>query len=180
MHMLSCYQTTLLLYMASTICTLINVICVIPLYLKFGLRLRIKTFGLLLPTFQDADADAESRKKQTELEWMLNQKKFTKIISKFKFQPEADLFPSRLNAQLPVFVSYHPDPEAMHTNAFLVSWRGRPFYAFPPFAVIGKVLHKIVLDLATEIIVVPIWPTQPWYSLLMKCPAQPIAQHKLH
>ena len=78
-----------------------------------------------------------------------------KIISKFKFQPEVDLFASRLNVQLPVFVSYHPDPEAMHINGFSISWQSRHFYAFPPFAVIGKVLHKIVLDIATWIIVVP-------------------------
>ena len=50
---LSCYQTTLLLYMASTICTLINLICVSPLYLKLGLGLRAKAFGLLLTTFQE-------------------------------------------------------------------------------------------------------------------------------
>ena len=31
---------------------------------------------------------------------MLNQKHFTKIISKFKFQPGVDLFASRLSAQL--------------------------------------------------------------------------------
>ena len=84
----------------------------------------------------------------------LNQKIFTKIISEFQFQPEVDLFASRLNAKLPVFVLYHPDPEAMHINAFSISWQGRPFYAFPPFAVIGSV--------------VPNWPTQPWYSHLMK------------
>ena len=52
-HMLSCYQTTLPLYMASTICTLINLICVIPLYLKYGLGVRIKSFGLLLLAFQE-------------------------------------------------------------------------------------------------------------------------------
>ena len=51
--MLNYCQTTLLLYMTSTICTLINLSCVIPLYLKFRLGLRIKTFGLLLPTFQE-------------------------------------------------------------------------------------------------------------------------------
>ena len=74
---------------------------VIPLHLKFGLSLRIKTFVLLL-----YDADAESYKKQTELlEWMLNQKMFTKIISNFQFQPDAGLFASRRNAQLPVFLS---------------------------------------------------------------------------
>ena len=118
-----------------------------------------------IPGKGNYDADAESRKKQTELKWMLNQIIFTKIISKFQFHPEIDLFASRLNAQLPVFVSYHPDPEAMHINAFSISWQGRPFCAFPPFAVIEKVLHKIVLDVATGIIVVPNWPTQPWYSL---------------
>ena len=36
-----------------------------------------------------------------------------------------------------------------------------PFYACPPFAAVGKVLHKIVLDVATGIIVVPNWPIQP-------------------
>ena len=75
---------------------------------------------------------------------------------------------SRLNAKIPVFVSYHPDPEAMHINTFSISWQGRTFYALPPFSVIGKVLHKIVLDVATWIIIVPNWPTQSWYSLLMK------------
>ena len=100
-------------------------------------------------------------KKQTELEWMLNKKNLTKINSKFQFQLEFDLFSSRLNTQLPVFVSYYPDTEAMHINAFSISWQGRPFYPFPPFAVIGKALHKIALDVATEIIVVPTWSTQP-------------------
>ena len=156
--MLSCYQTTLLLYMASTICTLINLICVIPLYLKFGLRLRIKTFGILLPTSQEKRTMMQMQnhaKKQTELEWMFNQKIFTKIISNFQFQHEVDLFASRLNDQLPVFLSYHPDPEAMHINAFSISWQSRPFYAFPLLAVIGEALHKIVLDVATGIIVAP-------------------------
>ena len=171
MHMLSCYQTTILLYMASTICTLIDLICVNPLYMKFEFGLRTKTFGLLLPTFQERRTMMQIEnhaKKQTELEWMLNQKILIKIISKFQFQPELDLFAPRLSAQLPVFVSYHPETEAMYINAFSISWQGRPFYAFPPFAVIGKALHKIILDVATGIIVVPNWSTQSWYSLLMK------------
>ena len=100
--MLSCYQTTLPLYMASTICTLINLICVIPLYLKFGLGLRTKNIWITvsyIPGKGNYDANAESRKKQTELEWMLNQKIFTKTIAKFQFQSEVDLFASRLNAK---------------------------------------------------------------------------------
>ena len=42
-------------------------------------------------------------------------------------------------------------------NAFSISWQGRPFYAFPTFAVIGKVLYKMVLDVATGIVAVPNW-----------------------
>ena len=103
-----------------------------------------------------------------DTEWMLNQQIFIKIISKFQFQPEVDLFISKLNAQLLVFVSYYPDPEAMHIDAFSISWQGRPFYAYPLFAIIVKVLHKIVLVVATGIIVISNWPTQPWYSLLME------------
>ena len=43
----------------------------------------------------------------------------------------------------------------MHISAFSISWHGRPFYAFSPFDVIGKVLRKRALYVATEIIVVP-------------------------
>ena len=64
-----------------------------------------------IPEKESYDADAESRKKQTKMEWMVNPKKFTKIISKFQFQPKVDLIASRINAKLLVFVSYHSDPE---------------------------------------------------------------------
>ena len=144
--MLSCYHTSLLLYMASTKYTLFNLICVIPLYLKFWLGLRTKTFWLLLPTFQERRTMMQMHnhaKSKPYWRGCLTKKIFTKIISKFQFQSEVDLFASRLNAQLPVFVSYHSDPEAMHINAFSISWQSRPFYAFPSFAVIGKVLNKI-------------------------------------
>ena len=47
-----------------------------------------------IPGKDNYDVDAESCKKQTELEWMLNQTFFTKIISKFKFQPKVDSMPN--------------------------------------------------------------------------------------
>ena len=57
---------------------------------------------------------------------------------------------------------YHPVPKAMDINAFSISWQDESSYVFPPFAVIGNVLHKIdVLDVA------PTCPTQRWYSLLI-------------
>ena len=57
----------------------------------------------------------------------------------------------------------------MHFNAFLIPWGGDHFfYAFPPFNIIPKVLQKVHFDQPEAILIVPKWPNQPWYSLLIK------------
>ena len=82
MHMLSCYQTI-------AICTLINLSCVILIYLKFrfGKKKKIWINASYIPGKENYDADAASHKKQTKLEWILSQRIFTKTIPKFQFQP---------------------------------------------------------------------------------------------
>jgi hypothetical protein len=42
------------------------------------------------------------------------------------------------------------------------------FYAFPPFCVILRTLKKIIHDKAQGTLVVPYWPSQPWFPLLEK------------
>ena len=98
---------------------------------------------------------------ETRTEWMLNKLDFQRIVQELKFNPKIDLFASRLNNQLPVFVSYRPDPLAMTINAFTLDWGKIPFYAFSPFSIIPRVLQKIFHDKATCILVVPGWPNQP-------------------
>ena len=56
----------------------------------------------------------------------------------------------------------------MAINAFPISWTPCNFYAFPPFSVIPKVLQKIQVEEATGLLVVPCWPTQPWWLLVMR------------
>ena len=109
--------------MASTICSLMNLNCyfIISEIWAWAKGKNIWITAFYIPGKENYDANTESRKKQTELEWMLNQNIFAKIISNFQFQPGADFFASRLNAQLPIFVSYHPDIEVMHINAFSIS-----------------------------------------------------------
>ena len=41
------------------------------------------------------------------------------------------------------------------------------FYAFPPFSVLGRVLSKIKMEQASGILVLPLWPTQPWFPVMM-------------
>ena len=55
---------------------------------------------------------------------------------------QIDLFASRLTRQLKSYVSWRPDPGAIHVDAFTMDWRNLRAYAFPPFNLIPAVLHK--------------------------------------
>ena len=117
-----------------------------------------------IPGILNTEADKESRQQETRTEWMLNKTSFKNIQKELSFFPNIDLFASRLNKQVPCFISYRPDPECVAVDAFTQSWTGLDFYAFPPFICIPKVLQKIWNDQAFGILIVPDWPNQLWYS----------------
>ena len=112
-------------------------------------------------------ADSESRKTRRETEWSLNPSIFSKAVKVIGLEPEIDLFASRINTKCNKYVSYQPDPGAFVINAFHISWEKISFYAFPPFCIIQKVLHKICEDKAIGLIVVLYWPTQAWWPFLV-------------
>ena len=99
---------------------------------------------------------------------MLNSDILSDSLKLLGTKPEIDLFASRLNKELPSYVSYKPDPTATAVNAFTLSWACKVVYCFPPFCVIPRVLQKISKDKARGILVVPDWPSQPWYSKLAR------------
>ena len=72
---------------------------------------------------------------------MLHGELFAKIAQIYKLdnRDTIDMFASRLNYQLPKYVSYLPDPHAIAVDAFSVTWNSI-VYLFPPFSVIGRVL----------------------------------------
>ena len=120
-----------------------------------------------IPGVLNDEADYESRKNEFRLEWKLDESIFHDIMTHFNFRPDIDLFASRLNTQLPRFVSYRPDPEALHVNAFTISWEEQNMYIFPPFSCISKVIQRMNYEHVSAIIIVPNWPNQPWYPCLM-------------
>ena len=121
-----------------------------------------------IPGILNEDADYESRKNETRLEWKLNEKIVDDITHHFQFTPRIDLFASRINTQFKTFVSFRPDPEAVHVNAFTINWTDLEFYAFPPFSCISKVIQKIIRENCFGILIVPNWPNQVWFPVLMK------------
>ena len=80
--------------------------------------------------------------------------------------PWVDLFASRLNHQVDTFVSWKPEPQAWAVDVFSLNWKDM-FYAFPPFSVLGRVLSKIKMEQASAILVLPLCPTQPWFTVMM-------------
>lgn len=114
------------------------------------------------------EADRESRIKNIDTEWELADYAFRQAVKVFGY-PEIDLFAARCNAKCKKFVSWGNDPEALAVDAFTMNWNLLGLlWIFPPFALILKVLKKLVTDEATGIVVVPYWTSQPWFPLYMK------------
>lgn len=81
--------------------------------------------------------------------------------------PQIDLFASKLDARLPRYFSLLPDPESCGTDAFAQIWTMQLAYAFPPPALIGRMLQKVRAEGATVIAVVPLWKTAVWFPELL-------------
>jgi len=121
-------------------------------------------------------ADQLSRQGQTiQTEWELHQEAAQALFSKWG-QPLVDLFATRLNTKLPIFISPVPDPLALDVDALSVSWEGMTAYAFPPHKIIPQVLHKVSQTQSLRLILVtPLWEKQPWVKELRRvCQEGPI------
>lgn len=133
----------------------------------------------------NVEADKASRLFNDSTEWTLSDRYFRNICRLFG-NPVIDMFASRLNYKLMPYCSWQPDPGAQTIDAFTLDWSTYPLiYIFPPFSIVGRVLQKITADRASAVIVVPHWPTQPWFSrlqpLLVEPPLRiPVSQHTLY
>ena len=105
-----------------------------------------------IPGILNVEADQESRKPELRTEWKLHESIFSYIQKYLNFYPSVDLFASRVNAQLPRFFAYRPDPKGEVINAFCVSWHNLSFYCFLPFSCTGKVSQKTISGNATGVL----------------------------
>lgn len=124
-------------------------------------------FASYINTKDNKEADEESRRINPDIEWIWSSEAFCNITNYLGI-PEIDLFASRTNAKCNSYVSWKPDPDAFAIDAFTLDWNQWFFYAFPPFTLILKCLQKMINDKASEILVFPYWPSQPWFPLLKR------------
>ena len=78
--------------------------------------------------------------------------------------PEVDLFATRFNHKLPQFASQVPDRLAWQIDALSLPWQGLDAYAFPPVAILGLVVTKLLdQGYLRMILIAPGWRNMPWF-----------------
>ena len=102
-----------------------------------------------------------------QTEWTLVHEALTPVWETFG-KPSLDLFATNYSARLPMFVSPVPDPQAWAVDAMTIPWTNLEAYAFPPFALIPRVLHKWAQERPRLILIAPDWPAQGWYPSLLQ------------
>ena len=94
-----------------------------------------------IPGCLNVMADLLSRSNQVQsTEWSLHPQVFKQICQ--KFTPRVDLFATHLNHKLPLYVPSVPDPKAWDIDALNINWTGLTAYAYPPTALLHRVIQK--------------------------------------
>ncbi len=126
-----------------------------------------------IPGTMNILADSLSREDSiSNLEWSLNWIVVRQIWNIWG-EPHIDLFSNWTNAKCHDYVSGIPDPEAYGVNAFNISWAGAYVYAFPPFAVLARVLSKFIAEGDTMILIAPHSTERTWYPMLLSVLGKP-------
>jgi len=135
-----------------------------PLW-EWALLTRTTIFATYIPGVDNDRADKLSRRKRDRTDWMLHRNLFSRL-SRQCGPFTLDLFATRLNAQLPRYVSRFPDPGAESVDAFRQKLTKERAYANPPFNLITRLLAMVKRQRARLTVVLPAWEAQPWWPLL--------------
>ena len=104
-----------------------------------------------------------SRSNQVQsTEWSLHPQVFKQICHKW-FTPRVDLFATRLNHKVPLYISPVPDQNAWDIDALNINWSGLTTYAYPPTALFHMVIPKIRQSSCLIIVIAPGWPEMPQF-----------------
>lgn len=120
-----------------------------------------------IPGVDNWIADFLSRETVDPGEWSLHPMVFHLICQRWGI-PDVDLFASRLNHKLPLYVSRARDPKALATDALVAPWKGfQLLYLFPPLPLLPRVLKRVKMEGVPAILIAPDWPRRAWYADLV-------------
>ena len=125
-----------------------------------------------IPTKENTAADFLSRNDITQWMFMLDRTIFRSILEYFNLHPTLDAFACQFSAQLPRYMSWHRDHQAVAQDALLSPW-DPVTYLFPPVPLLPKVIRKIKDQKIRAILICPQWPMALWWGLLLDMMVEP-------
>ena len=116
-----------------------------------------------IPGCLNVMADLLSRSSQVQsTEWSLHPQMFKQICHTW-FTTHVDLFATCLNHKLPLYVSPVRDQNAWDIDALNKNWSGLTAYAYPPMALLHRVIQRIRQCNCLIIITDQGWSGMPWF-----------------
>ena len=113
-------------------------------------------------------ADQLSRPDQImNTEWSIHPSVIQQIALTWEM-PHIDMFATKFNFKLPTYMSPIPDPAAYAVDALTQDWTNILGYAYPPTALIHKILAKMLIQQCRIYLIAPKYPQQTWYPKLLQ------------
>ncbi len=129
----------------------------------FGIHLTVSH----IPGTENVEADWASHHCTENMEWSVPKEQFADLTSYFGFNPNLDLFASRLNHKCDEYVSWGPDLVYVAVEPFTIPWMHHNCYMFPPFSLWLSILQYLQCQKAVKALVVaPNWQSS-WMNLLI-------------
>lgn len=122
-----------------------------------------------IPGTLNGVADRLSRSKARDHDWTTSSEIFTQLSNRWGTH-SVDLFASRLNSHCQRFVAWRPDPLASALNGCAYDAQNHNAWAAPPFPLLQKFLNKLVKTPSPTTLILPHWPSAPWFPLLNLLP----------
>ena len=120
-----------------------------------------------LSTTENIMADFLSRNMMGQWELTLARSTFLTILATFQISPSLDVFASCETAQLPRYMSWFPDKQAVARDAMINMW-DKESYLFPPVPLIMKSLQRIREQEISAVMIIPKWPSALWWPMVQE------------
>lgn len=128
-------------------------------------RRQLRAEASWLSTVANVHADRLSREADSS-DWRLRRSVF--LVLHARWGPlTVDRFALSGNAQLPRFNAAVASPGVEAVDAWRQLWWGERNYVNPPFAQAALALAKVAAEGAEAVLVLPVWPAQPWWPRLL-------------
>jgi hypothetical protein len=127
---------------------------------EYGLTISCKH----LAGINNSEADRLSRTQDSH-NWMLHPRLFQRLDH--VWGPHTiDRFATFENTQLARFNSRYWEPLSEAVDALAQFWGDDNNFINPPWALLPRILDKVIMDNAQVTLIAPMWPSQPWYQKL--------------